>query len=799
MRSLFLDRAGTRRQASGTVSAEEPQPGSPLRRGVLLINLGTPQRCDVSSIREYLAEFLSDPAVIRLPRGLGLLNGVLGRLIARVRAPRSLEAYEKIWTESGSPLKTITEDQAACLEEALPRGWRVFYAMRYGRPAIAETLRRIEEAGIEDLVVVPMYPQFSEPTTATAMRQVYGHLRREASRLHVTTRTSWHDDHGYINAQTKLIEQCARGNGLTPDNAFLLFSTHGLPVSYVKRGDPYATHIARTVALMGQQLGWPTDRMSLAYQSRFGPVKWLTPSTDEALLELARAGERRVLVCPISFTTDCLETLEEIDVRYRAMLEEAGAEMYLCPALNTFHPFISALKHLVLRGPRPMGCHGREIHYPGTCEPSSAPGNPEIDSLVLVGTSIRGRLDAGRGPGITYTDLEGLRRVKRSQCDVPPLLQALRDQANLREAWLWNTCHRFELYGWLPEADRAAPDTIRSERRSQVTERIMRHLFEGDAAPPEQVNVLYGVEAWHHLLRTAVGLGSSLPGETDVLAQLRAAHRLADRAGTAGPLTRRLAEDVSTLAQELRESTEWGRYDPDYCYAALNRIVEMGALDLTSCRIAIIGGSTTSATALHTLRERFDVPDRNLKLLYRGHKHGGHLKLLRRAIGNGRRVRVQSYDEAGVTRHLADADVIVFGVDREEPVLDAGRLRTCRDWIARPLTIFDFNMFGSTTGLDELEGVTLYDARCLEAEAEAFADQMCASEDFTCAVEAAEAWIIERALPSGTDQRKAAGNPEIGGRSAPVVGTDRTTAFPVRRDVGMRHSALTAAAGGGHS
>jgi ferrochelatase len=798
MRSLFLDQAEARRQACETVSAEEPQPGSPLRRGVLLINLGTPERCDVASIREYLAEFLSDPAVIRLPTGLGWLNGVLGRFIARLRAPRSLEAYEKIWTERGSPLKTITEDQAACLEGALPRGWRVFHAMRYGRPAIAETLRRIEEAGIEDLVVVPMYPQFSEPTTGTAMRQVYGHLRREASRLHVTTRTSWHDDHGYINAQTKLIEQYARGNGLTPENAFLLFSTHGLPVSYVKRGDPYATHIARTVALVGQQLGWPTDRMSLAYQSRFGPVKWLEPSTDEALMELARAGERRVVVCPISFTTDCLETLEEIDVRYRARLKEAGAELYLCPALNTFRLFISTLKHLVLRGPRPMGCRGREIRSGGPCKPRPASEDPEIESLVLVGASIRGRLDAGRGPGMTYTDLDGLRRVKRSQCDVPPLLQGLCDQADLREAWLWNTCHRFELYGWLPEVDRAASDTIRSERRSHAVGRIMRHLLEGEEAPPEHVNVLYGVEAWHHLLRTAVGLGSSLPGETDVLAQLRAAHRLANRAGTAGPLTRRLAEDVSNLAHELRENTPWGQYSPDYCYAALRRIVEMGAIDVSSSSIAVIGGSTTSATTLHTLRERFDVPDRSLKLLYRGHKHGGHLKVLRRAIGNGRRVRVQSYDEPGVIRHLAEADVIVFGVDREEPVLGADRLRTCRDWIARPLTIFDFNMFGSTTGFDEFEGVTLYDARRLEAEAEAFADQMCASDDFTCAVEAAEEWIIERALPSGTDERIAAGNPEIGGQLASAAGIDRTAAFPGRRDAATRHSALMPAGGGDH-
>ena len=207
-------------------------------RGVLLINLGTPDATDVPAIRRYLAEFLSDPDVIRLPTGLGWLTRPLGHLIARFRAPGSAELYRNIWTEQGSPLRTFTEAQVAALRTTLPADVRVFYAMRYAKPAIAETPARIEAACIEQLVIVPMYPQFSGPTTGTALRELYGALHRGSHRLNVTTRNIWYDDGGYVYAQAKLIAEYAKQHLLTPDNTMLLFSAHGLPVSYVKRGDP---------------------------------------------------------------------------------------------------------------------------------------------------------------------------------------------------------------------------------------------------------------------------------------------------------------------------------------------------------------------------------------------------------------------------------------------------------------------------------------------------------------------------------------------------------------------------------
>lgn len=745
---------------------------SSLKRGVLLINLGTPDRADVPAVRRYLAEFLSDPEVIRLPSRLGWMNKPLGRLIAWFRAPRSAEMYQRVWTQRGSPLKTVTEDQASALEAVLPPGWRVFHAMRYGRPSIAETVSEIEASGVEDLVVIPMYPQFSGPTTRTALRVLYKELERCGHRFALTVRTNWFDDGGYIHAQAGLIEECTESEALTPGNAFLLFSAHSLPVSYIQRGDPYTEHVVRTVELVRQRLDWPTDRCSLAFQSRFGPVEWLGPQTDDVLMELARSGERRVVVCPISFTADCLETLEEIGLRYRDRFEETGGKLYLCPALNTFSPFIAALKNLVLRGPSSLyGSRGI------TTEEEAKPRRPllshgdgtqvtdaDIDSLVMVGASVRGRLAPGRRPDLVHIDHERLCGVKRSQCEAPALLRTIRDSAGFSEAWLWNTCHRFELYGWTHGSEDAA-------KQAQAVADARRDLF-GDRDPGQGLlNVLYGRDAWRHLLRTAAGLNSSLPGERDILEQLETAHRLALCAGTTGPRAARVLAHVLQVERRLRCETDWGHFAPDHCFATLARIVPSLELDKASCHAVVIGGSTTSAALLRTLAERFDVPSSRLTLLYRGHKHGGQVKLLRKAIGNGRRIRVQSYCEPRVTKILADADVVFFGIDHREPVLHVEQLRGCRDFQTRPLTIIDFNTFGSTSGLETLEGVRLFPADFLEAEADAFADRMCATPHFAKAIEAAEQFIqehIERSIATALrdDGRPIAQSHSVAGGAA---------------------------------
>jgi glutamyl-tRNA reductase len=257
------------------------------------------------------------------------------------------------------------------------------------------------------------------------------------------------------------------------------------------------------------------------------------------------------------------------------------------------------------------------------------------------------------------------------------------------------------------------------------------------------VNVLLEAEAWHHLMRTVAGLNSGLPGDRDVTEQLQTAYRLADHAGTAGPRSRRLVEQAVAMEHELRNETAWGRYDPGYCLAAFSQISKATGLKPADCRYTVIGGSTTSRAVLEMLADAFDVPKRQMTIVYRGHK-GGQMKLIRAALGNGKRVRVQSYSDRAVIEAIARSDVVFFGTDGDEPVLDAEALRRTRDFTQRPLTIVDFNTFGSTCGLEAIEGVTAWKADRLEREVRVYADAMCAQEDFFAAAEEADAWIESR-------------------------------------------------------
>lgn len=715
-----------------------PRSAPACRRGVLLINLGTPDGSDTASVRRYLAEFLADPQVVHLPDGLSWLNKPLARMIALFRGSTSARMYQRIWTDAGSPLMTITRDQAHALAAVMPSGWRVFYAMRYGQPNILDTLREIEAAGIEELVVVPMYPQFSGTTSGTTIREVYTALNAIGHRVSVTARAIWYDDAGYIYSQARLIEDYARTHRLSPDDTFLVFSAHGLPVSYVKRGDPYQIHLRRTVKLVGERLGWPADRLALTYQSSLGPVEWLTPGTDSFLRELAQTGRKRVVVCPISFTADCLETLEEIGMGYRQEFEIAGGELFLCPALNDFDPFIAALKDLVLHGSRPVTSWSQKEKPLLECHNDDAHPQRDLDSLVMIGMSLPGRVRSQGAPELAFADGPTLREHKKSQCQVPDLLRSVCKDGGFREAFVWNTCCRFEMYAWFsPNAD--------SAQRESALARARDSLFGSDHPLPQSVNVLHAADAWRHVMRTVCGLNSGLPGDRDIVEQLQTAHRVADHAGTTGPLTRSLVEDAVSLERELRSETEWGDYATGYCSAALSRVAESTGVNLQQCRVVVIGGSTTSRSILDALTGRFDVPDRGLTLVYRN-RSGGHMKLLRKAIGNGRRLRVQSYGQDSVVRAVAEADLVCFGIDTEQPVLDLESIRGIRDFNERPLAVIDFNTFGSVRNAQAMEGVRVWSVARLDEQVNRFADQICSTEQFARAVRSAEAWIAEKTL-----------------------------------------------------
>ncbi len=719
------------------------------RRGVLLVNLGTPDHHDTKSVRRYLTQFLSDPHVIKLPRRWRWLNRPLARLIAQFRAPRSAEAYRRIWTERGSPLKFNTEDQVAALKRHLPNDWLVFYAMRYANPSIGDTLRQIVEAGVTDLVVIPMYPQYSGPSTGTALEELYDSVRRRGLQLNLEVRNVWYDDAGYIDAQARLIHKHAVAHGLGPDNAFLLYSTHSMPQSYIRDGDPYEGQVRRSVELLNERLGWPSARSRLSFQSKLGPVAWLEPSTETALAELAESGEKHVLVCPVSFTADCLETLEEIGITYAAQFKKAGGRLYLCPSLNTSEPFIKAISVLARRGSHAANRGNGDFTPLLQTEDASIALGTAVRSLAMVGVSMPPRLDGGDGPAMKHLSSEDLRRIKRPQHDVLELLQNIHQMGDFRECWLWNTCNRFELYGCLDgNHDRHSFE----ETVADLTRRLL-----GDHETDLPVNVLRGADAWHHLLRTAAGLNSSLPGDTEVIEQLQSAFRMARHAQTAGMVTEHLIGQVRSIVEELRASTAWGQFGCEYCYAALRDLAETIEPPLPEAECVVIGGSTTSRSILHALTERFGVPSQQLTLIYRGEGRHHLVKLLRKAIGRGRRILVHRYSEPTVAKAVAGADVVLLGIDRKEPILRSDQLAGLREYAVRPLTIIDFNTFGSTEGAAAIDGIRVIDARQLDAQVEHFADAIMARAELGAAVDGAQGAILAHVESVDTSGRRSSG------------------------------------------
>jgi protoporphyrin/coproporphyrin ferrochelatase len=310
--------------------------------GVLYCNLGTPDEPTAASVRRYLAEFLSDPRVVEIPRAvwLPLLHGV----ILPLRSGKSAAKYATIWTPEGSPLKVWTEKQAKLLQGWLgERGHRVHVraAMRYGNPAIASQLDALRTAGATRILVVPAYPEYSGTTTASIMDAVTTWARRQRHVPEFRFVNRYHDDPGYVDALAARIRNHWRDHGPAEH---LVMSFHGVPERTLHLGDPYHCECQKTGRLLAARLGLAKERYTLTFQSRFGKAKWLEPYTEPTLRQLARRGLARVdVVCP-GFTGDCLETLEEIAQEGRhAFLEAGGKEFQYIPCLNDQPAWIKAL------------------------------------------------------------------------------------------------------------------------------------------------------------------------------------------------------------------------------------------------------------------------------------------------------------------------------------------------------------------------------------------------------------------------------------------------------------------------
>jgi protoporphyrin/coproporphyrin ferrochelatase len=323
-----------------------------VKSGVLLVNSGTPATLATRDVRAFLAGLLGDPRVVELPRLLWL--PILHGIVLRVRPRASAKKYAAIWTPEGSPLAVQSEALRRGLEETL-RSARipVALAMLYtGGATVAQAIASLRAAGVEEVVVIPMFPQYCGATTAAVFDQVSAALRTARHLPALRFVSDYHDEPAYIEALAASVEDHRQQFGVT---RHLLMSFHGIPERYVAQGDPYRAHCEGTARLLAQRLGLAADAWSVSFQSRFGRARWLQPYTSEVLAGMPARGITSVsVICP-GFSADCLETLEEIGIENRDTFRAAGGETYhYIAALNARPDHVAALRTVVLRSAQPV-------------------------------------------------------------------------------------------------------------------------------------------------------------------------------------------------------------------------------------------------------------------------------------------------------------------------------------------------------------------------------------------------------------------------------------------------------------
>ena len=317
-------------------------PNTAQKTAVLFCNLGTPDAPTAPAVRRFLAAFLGDPRVVEIPKLLWWL--ILNGIILRVRPAKSAAKYASIWRPEGSPLKYWTIKQASLMQGFLAqRGQmiQVIHAMRYGSTSIPSQLDALKRQGVNKVLILPAYPQYSATTTASLFDAVYswGLQTRRLPELRFVN--SYHDDAGYIKALAASVRKYWQDHG-KPDQ--LVMSFHGIPERCIQLGDPYYSECQTTARLLAQSLGLTQNQFKLTFQSRLGRAKWLEPYTEPSLIALAKAGTARVdVICP-GFNCDGLETLEEINMEGReAFLHAGGREFHYIPCLNDADAWINAL------------------------------------------------------------------------------------------------------------------------------------------------------------------------------------------------------------------------------------------------------------------------------------------------------------------------------------------------------------------------------------------------------------------------------------------------------------------------
>jgi len=328
------------------IGESEYEHGSQDRTGILLTNLGTPDAPDAKSVKIYLAQFLSDPRVIEIPKFLWRI--ILYGIILQIRPKRSAQTYQSVWTKDGSPLLNIAKKQIKLLKENLKDLYpnTVFIlGMRYGNPSIEDALIELKNQKVRRIVVFPLYPQYCAATTASTFDAVTNVLQKWRWIPELRFINQYFEEESYIKALAKSIENFWEKNG-QPQK--IVFSYHGIPKKYHTKGDPYHCFCLKTTRLVKEYMNLDDNKVITTFQSRFGRDEWLQPYTSETLKKLPDEGIKNIHIISPGFSADCLETLEELEVENREYFESAGGEKYsYIPCLNDDPTHIEMMEKII--------------------------------------------------------------------------------------------------------------------------------------------------------------------------------------------------------------------------------------------------------------------------------------------------------------------------------------------------------------------------------------------------------------------------------------------------------------------
>ena len=340
-------------QVDRLANAPQDHPAvKPAKVGVVICNLGTPDGTDYWSMRRYLSEFLSDQRVVELPKLFW--QPLLQLVILTTRPKKSGEAYRSIWNtdKDESPLRTVTRDQcdklAMRMDDLFGEQVVVDFAMRYGNPSTKSVLDRLQAQGCERIVFFPLYPQYSAATTATANDQAFRALMKMRWQPSIRTVPAYYSNPLYIKALANSVRDSLEKLDHVPD--IVVASYHGVPKKFLDLGDPYHCHCQKTTRLLQEELGWEKGSVMTAFQSKFGAAEWLGPATVDAVADLAKTGKKKIAILAPAFSSDCVETLEEIQEEIFESFEEAGGEEFTyIPCLNDTDDHMDMMVDIVSR------------------------------------------------------------------------------------------------------------------------------------------------------------------------------------------------------------------------------------------------------------------------------------------------------------------------------------------------------------------------------------------------------------------------------------------------------------------